>query len=118
MKDYCIDNIFKKSLEERKLYSQSLLNKYPDRVPIVIEPNGKETNVLVKNKYLMPRHLKINELMSIFRTSIKIDSKKAIFIFVNNNLVPMNDLVEDIYSKYKSNDGFLYIKYAYENTFG
>ena len=66
----------------------------------------------------MPRHIKMSELMVIFRTIIKIDSKKAIFIFVDNYLIPMNDLVEQVYSKYKSEDGFLYIKYSYENTFG
>ena len=113
-----MDNVFKKSLPERKLYSQRLLNKYPDRVPLVLESCGNVKDTLVKNKYLMPRHIKMSELMVIFRTSIKIDSKKAIFIFVDNYLIPMNDLVEQVYSKYKSEDGFLYIKYSYENTFG
>jgi GABA(A) receptor-associated protein len=111
-----IDLIFKKTLQERILYSQRLLKKYPDRIPLVLESCGNEQ--LVKNKYLMPRHIKMSELMVIFRTSIKIDSKKAIFIFVDNYLIPMNDLVEQVYSKYKSDDGFLYIKYSYENTFG
>jgi GABA(A) receptor-associated protein len=116
MKNDQVDNIFKKSLEERILYSQRLLNKYPDRVPVVLESRGKEP--LVKNKYLMPRKIRISELMSIFRTSIKIDSKKAIFIFVENNLIPMNDSTGEVYNKYKREDGFLYITYAYENTFG
>ena len=65
-----MDNVFKKSIEERKLYSQRLLNKYPDRVPLVLESCGNVKDTLVKNKYLMPRHIKMSELMVIFRTSI------------------------------------------------
>ena len=105
-------------LKDRILYSQTLLSKYPDRVPVIIEPHSKSMEQLDKNKYLIPKNIRITELMVIFRTSTKIDSKKAIFIFVNNNLIPMNDSVEEVYNRYKSPDGFLYIKYSYENTFG
>jgi GABA(A) receptor-associated protein len=114
--EFLVDNIFKKTLSERKLYSAKLLTKFPDRVPVVLTPRKDSTNV--KNKYLMPRHIRISELLVIFRTIIKIDSSKAIFIFVNNSLIPMNNSVEEIYNTYKDTDGFLYITYAYENTFG
>jgi len=115
-----VDDIFKKTLEDRKLYSAKLITKYPDRIPVVIEPHSKllKTEKMEKNKYLMPRNIKITEMMVIFRTIIKIDSSKAIFIFVNNSLIPMRDTVEELYNTYKDQDGFLYITYAYENTFG
>ena len=115
-----LDDIFKKTLEDRKLYSTKLITKYPDRIPVVIQPHSKllKTAKTEKNKYLMPRNIKITEMMVIFRTIIKIDSSKAIFIFVNNSLIPMRDTVEELYNTYKDQDGFLYITYAYENTFG
>ena len=115
-----LDDIFKKTLEDRKLYSTKLITKYPDRIPVVIQPHSKllKTAKIEKNKYLMPRNIKITEMMVIFRTIIKIDSSKAIFIFVNNSLIPMRDTVEELYNTYKEQDGFLYITYAYENTFG
>lgn len=115
-----LDDIFKKTLEDRKLYSTKLIRKYPDRIPVVIQPHSKllKTAKIEKNKYLMPRNIKITEMMVIFRTIIKIDSTKAIFIFVNNSLIPMRDTVEELYNTYKEQDGFLYITYAYENTFG
>ena len=106
-----------KTPEERELYSRRLLYKFPDRVPVIIESNGSVKN-LDKNKYMVPKTLLITEILFIIRKNIKIDSNKAIFIFVNNTLIPMNQTMGEIYFSNKEQDGFLYIKYSCENTFG
>lgn len=70
---------------------------------------------------------------------MKLSPEKAIFLFVNNTLPPtgnlirvrkyqtnnynhshhtLADLVSNIYERYKDEDGFLYITYSGENTFG
>jgi GABA(A) receptor-associated protein len=104
------------SFEERLLYSARILNKYPDYVPAIIK---KSSNQVEKEfKYLMPKNIKFSEVYSIIRKKINIDSKKAIFIFVNNTLIPMNKLVSEIYQEHKSDDNFLYMFYKLENTFG
>ena len=42
----------------------------------------------------------------------------AIFVFCKNILPPTSQLINDLYNNSKDDDGFLYIIYASENTFG
>jgi len=128
-----------KTLEERIVYSKKLLSKYSDRIPIVIEKS--EFVELQNYKYLLPRNLLVSEFMCIIKTKMNkaLDEKKAIFTFVksnafgiashspkenacksdkNYNLVPMNQTIQEIYNIHKNEDGFLYIKFGIENTFG
>jgi hypothetical protein len=49
---------------------------------------------------------------------IKLSPEKAIFIFVNNVLPPSSSLLSHVYAEHKDADGFLYIVYSSENTFG
>jgi GABA(A) receptor-associated protein len=111
-----------KTLEERILYSEKLLNKYPDRIPVIIEKSKRDkSNILLdssKCKYLIPRHLHVSQLIFLIRKNIQIDSNKAIFIFVDNILVPNNSDIETIYHNHKDLDGFLYVSYSCESTFG
>jgi GABA(A) receptor-associated protein len=107
--------------ETRIKYSTALLKKYPDRVPVIIRrnPNDKILRDIDKEKYLIPKNLQVSEIYVIIRKKITLDSKQALFIFVGNGvLVPMNVSIEEIYNSYKNNDGFLYIIYTAENTFG
>jgi GABA(A) receptor-associated protein len=44
--------------------------------------------------------------------------EKAIFIFVNNVLPPSSSLLSQVYQEHMDEDGFLYVVYSSENTFG
>ena len=48
----------------------------------------------------------------------QVTKRKAIFIFVNDILPPTAALISTIYEEHKDEDGFLYILYSGENTFG
>ena len=50
--------------------------------------------------------------------AIYISSKYLVFIFINNILPPTASLMSTIYEEQKDSDGFLYITYSGENTFG
>lgn len=52
------------------------------------------------------------------RKRIKLPAEKAIFIFVNDTLPPTAALMSAIYQEHKDKDGFLYVTYSGENTFG
>jgi len=47
-----------------------------------------------------------------------LNEEKAIFLFINEVLPPSSALMSQIYEKHKDEDGFLYITYSGENTFG
>lgn len=56
--------------------------------------------------------------MYVIRKRIKLPSEKAIFIFINDILPPTAALMSTIYEEHKDEDGFLYVLYSGENTFG
>ena len=62
---------------------------------------------------------KTNKNMCKFiRKKMKLSPEKAIFLFINGCIPPSSCIMAQFYSIYKDIDGFLYITYAYENTFG
>ena len=66
----------------------------------------------------MPVDLTVGQFVYVIRKRIKLPSEKAIFIFVNDILPPTAALISTIYEEHKDDDGFLYVLYSGENTFG
>lgn len=60
----------------------------------------------------------VGQFVYVIRKRIKLSSEKAIFIFINNVLPPTAALMSKIYAEHKDEDGFLYVQYSGENTFG
>ena len=52
------------------------------------------------------------------RNNIQLNKSQTIFILVNNRLVNGNQTMGEIYDELKNDNGFLYVTYATENTFG
>ena len=105
---------------ERLKKSQIILEKYPDRVPLIIQPskNDRDSFPIDKSKYITPRDLTLMQLQQIIRKRVHFPAEKALFIFINNKIYPVTSLVGAIYDTNKDADGFLYITYCQESTFG
>ena len=54
----------------------------------------------------------------VIRKRIKLPPERAIFIFIRNVIPQQASLMSTIYEEEKDEDGFLYITYTGENTFG
>ena len=107
------------SLSERKEESNRILEKYPERIPvIVLKGSGCKFPDLDKKKFLVPLDLNFGQFIFIIRKRIKLTPEKAIFIFVNNTLPRATDTLGKLYQEHKNQDGFLYVSYNGENTFG
>ena len=93
--------------------------KYPDRIPVIVK-QYKDCTLpeLKKQKYLVPKYMKINGFVYVIRRKIEITSEKALFITINGELCPSNSTLEEIYNKHQNEDGYLYIDYSGEHTFG
>ena len=107
-------------LATRKAESARIREKYPDRIPVIVERSAKSDTVpdIDKSKYLVPSDLTVGQFVYVIRKRIKIDSQKAIYIFVNNALPPTAAFLSSVYAEQKDEDGFLYISYSGENVFG
>jgi len=107
------------SFDKRKNEAQRIRAKYPDRIPVIAE-KASESDVpdIDKKKYLVPSDLTIGQFVYVIRKRIKLKPEKAIFIFVNNTLPPTSALMSQIYKEHQDQDGFLYVTYSGESTFG
>ena len=114
-------NEFKKlnDFDKRKGESEHIIRKHPERIPIVVCKNcGDDLPDIDKQKYLVPKEMSIGQFMYVIRKRIKLDASQALFIMVNNTLQPSNKVIDEIYKSCKDDDGYLYIVYSSENTFG
>ena len=98
------------------MLGQKLRVKYPDRVPVIVE--SKDIDISHK-KYLVPSSHNIAQFMAMLRTQASVDNKEALFLLINNTLVPNNVQFSTVYESYKNaDDEILYIYLSKENTFG
>uniref|UniRef100_A0A6C0L0A5 Autophagy-related protein n=1 Tax=viral metagenome TaxID=1070528 RepID=A0A6C0L0A5_9ZZZZ len=116
----CIDSFKSKhSFENRCKESRSITSKYPDRVPVIVEKQEMSDVVDIdKNKFLVPCDLTVGQFVYVIRKRMKMPPEMGIFVFVNNEIPMQSALISSVYEESKDRDGFLYIKYAGENTFG
>ena len=105
---------------ERVKKSQIILEKYPDRVPLIIQPskNDRDSFPIDKSKYITPRDLTLMQLQQIIRKRVHFPPEKALFMFINNKIYPITSLIGSVYDTNKDPDGFLYVTYCQESTFG
>tara|TARA_B110000444_G_scaffold254278_1_gene286509 strand:+ start:9327 stop:9743 length:417 start_codon:yes stop_codon:yes gene_type:complete len=108
----------KYNFEKRKNESELILAKYPNRIPIICERYDKTLPHLDRKKYLVPEDLIMSNFLYVIRKRLKLDAHKSLYITVNNKIPPLSRSVSTIYEKFCDEDGFLYIKYCEETTFG
>ncbi|KAL6130686.1 hypothetical protein ACLB2K_069065 [Fragaria x ananassa] len=105
--------------EKRRAEASRIREKYPDRIPVIVE-KAERSDIpnIDKKKYLVPADLTVGQFVYVIRKRIKLSAEKAIFIFVDNVLPPTGAVMSTIYDDKKDGDGFLYVSYSGENTFG
>jgi len=109
------------SLESRKASSASIRTKHPDRIPVIVEKRARDQSLpeIDKKKFLVPADLTIGQFVYVIRKRIKLAPEQAIFLFVSGGTLPPSvAALQSVYDKYKDEDGFLYMTYSGENTFG
>lgn len=109
----------KHPFERRREESTRILTKYPDRVPVICEKEpSSDVPEIDKVKYLVPADLTLGQYVYVIRKRLTLPPEKAIYVFVDNSLPPTSSSLAALYNACKDEDGFLYIRYAGENTFG
>jgi GABA(A) receptor-associated protein len=111
----------KYSLNDRFNEAKNVMNKYPDRVPVICEKDYKARNDcpdIDKNKYLVPIDLTIGQFLYVIRKRMKVSPEKALFLFVNGTIPATSSSIYSVYYMHKDLDNFLYVTYSFENVFG
>ena len=113
---------FKKrnSFEERRKLFLKFKESNPTKIPIIIEPKFEEINVTkdIYRKSCEP-NMTIGQIIYILRQSEKIDSQMGLFLVVQDKVCVTSEItLEDVYNKYKDEDGFCYFTFQHEMRLG
>jgi len=107
------------TLEHRTSEASKIRSKYPERIPVIVEKEPKSPITTIdKRKFLVPSDISVAQFMWIIRKRIQLPPEKAIFLFVGKVLPQSSAAMGQVYEEHKDEDGFLYIAYSGENTFG
>ena len=117
------------TFEQRCTQSAKIRLQYPDHVLLIVEAapttNGaNKTNVEIvnqniKTKYIVPNEHTVGRFLASFRKNVVLSENQAIYLLTLVNTTPaLNMTMSQLDQKYRSEDGFLYLIYTAENTFG
>ena len=107
--------------KKSRVESDRIMHKYPDRIPVMVNKNVNSGNTpeIDKHKFLVPVDLTMGQFMFVIRKRIKLHPEKALFLFVDQSIACNTELVSTVYNRSQDlDDGFLYVVYSCENTFG
>ena len=115
--------------EKRSNESGRIRAKYSDRVPCIIERADVKSDApsIQRCKFLVPSDTTAAALLYIVRKRFvgDFDSSQSLYMFIRPAagrgtpvLAPTASTIGSMDDLYKNSDGFLYIEYATESTFG
>ena len=113
------------SFHKRCKDSERVIAKHKDKLPVIVGPGSDSAPVISNHKFLVPVDMTVGHMMHMLRSRVHVKPDQALFLFVNSmtdtshDSIPSNtQMIGQLYSMYRSEDGFLYIKYDVESTFG
>ena len=109
--------------EKRVAESKRIREKYPTRVPCIVQRADVRGNVpeLKKSKYLVPDDITMASFTAVIRKNLgkELSPEQSLYLFIDNTvLAAQGQTMGIIDDEHRSKDGFLYVTYALENTFG
>ncbi|KAH0792289.1 autophagy-related protein 8B [Histomonas meleagridis] len=108
-----------KTLEERKLESKNILQKYVGHVPVIVDKDPRcKLPDIERQKFLVPSDLSIGHFVYVVRKRINLQPSDAIFLFVNKKLPSTNSSMGQLYCDNKDEDGFMYCTYSSDTAYG
>lgn len=93
--------------------------KYPKYIPVIVRPKDKSIQLL-RYKFLVNGEITVGQFMCIIRKKIRnIKSSEALFLIVNNSLLPSVHLLSFVYTQQVDKEtNMLFFTLCNENTFG
>jgi GABA(A) receptor-associated protein len=108
--------------------ARRILAKYPDRLPVVLRAGRRRGTEGPEGplKFLAPRSMPVGEFKYVVHKHMKAQqsmekeplASSTIYLLVGRNALQTGEVMESVYERYKSEDGFIYMTWNYENTLG
>jgi GABA(A) receptor-associated protein len=112
---------FKESYDESQRLKESkrIMEKYPDRIPIICDCDPSSKWTITHRKYLVPKTHTVSDFVFVIRKRMSLKESEAIYILINDRVIPpSSSSMSKLYADYKDPDGFLYITICKESAFG
>ena len=104
------DFVKKYSFEQRVKHINSLLLRYPNRIPVIMLPTDKNQPKIQKTKYLVPGEVTMTQFIFIIKKYIDLKQEDALFIFTESGtILSGNTLMSETYKQHMDDDKFLYL---------
>lgn len=107
------------TVEQRKFEASEIRKRHPERVPVIVARSPKSpVPDIDREKFLVPADITVAQFMWVIRKRIRVGADKAMFLLVDKNLPQSSVTMGELYSNWGDEDGFLYVTYSAESTFG
>ncbi len=107
-------------LEERKERLAKLLEKNPNKIPIIFEKH--QSSKLAESaalKFMSTASLNLSYFANQIRTALQLSPETALFFSTADcKIIKHSCLIGELYESSKDPDGFLYVQYREIETFG
>ena len=105
----------------RSSESMRICTKFPGRVPVIVERSRSSPSLppIDKPKFLAPNEMTVGQFMFVVKRRLKLSSEQAMYLLANDaTLISTSSLMREVFERHRDDDGFLYVTYSIENTFG
>ena len=117
----CKSYLLCKSFTARRKECVHLKSKYPDRAPFVIKRHLNSKNIadLEQSRFMLLKDQPMGMVIKLVRERLSLSPKESLYFFVKDGVVLSASMtVAEVYQLYTDEDGFAYLTYATQETFG
>lgn len=105
--------------EQRLTESRRLLSVQPAYVPVIVERGDRRAPLIDREKYLVPRDLSMAHFQCVVRRRLRLERDESFFLLCGGTLLHGSASLQEVFDAHHDRaDGFLYMQYTLENTFG
>ncbi|KAI6190272.1 Microtubule-associated proteins 1A/1B light chain 3C-like protein [Aphelenchoides bicaudatus] len=104
----------------RRSESILLMDKYPTKVPLIIErfKSEKRLRPLERCQFVLPAQATVGQLTHIIRTRVCDSHNMSVYVLVGNELPSLDVTMNELALRHCDGDGFTYLSYSSEDTLG
>lgn len=117
---YIDDLKFKFPIDKRISDSIRFKQKFPDKIPVIVDSYTEKSPTIDNHKFLVPNDITLAQFMYIIRKRVKLNPDEALYFFIGSKKIMEtgSKLMSEIFKSHADDDKFLYIYYDIESTFG
>jgi len=107
-----------KPVSQRRQMADQILKKHAPRLPFLVDRYRLTDPDMAHHKFLVEPDMLCSQFMHVLRGHIKLEPHQGLFVFARDTPLNMNQTMGQLYHTTADADGFMYLTYCLENTFG